>query len=100
MKNKHCKRPTKVKLIVGAISNSIDLFKETKDILIKKYGPVDFESPVMDFNQTDYYKSEMGEDLKKIFFSFERLISSEKIKEIKIDTNSIEENFFYTGTQK
>lgn len=87
-----------VKLIVGMFSNQTELFTEIKKFLEEKFGPVDYESQILSFDNTNYYEKEMGKDLKRIFYSFEKLINPENLAEIKIFTNQIEEKF--TGVER
>lgn len=87
------KKSEPVKLIVGMFSNQTELFTEIKKFLEEKFGPVDYESQILSFDNTNYYEKEMGKDLKRIFYSFEKLINPENLAEIKIFTNRIEEKF-------
>ncbi len=80
-----------VKLICGMISSKTIVFENAEACLKKLYGPVDFFSPLINFTFTDYYKKEMGENLKRKFLSFQELIPPENISEIKIQTNELEE---------
>jgi len=82
-----------VKLICGITFNrSIDLgVIDSK--LILKFGPIDAKSPEFDFNTSDYYKDEMGNDLKKIFYSFEKLVQPDSLADIKNRTILIELEF-------
>ena len=82
-----------VKLIIGAFSGEPALFDEIKKILAEKFGPVEDVSPIWDFTQTDHYQPEMGSGLKKMFFSFEKLIDAGRLPEIKIFTNELEQKF-------
>ncbi|MBU2063385.1 MAG: DUF4416 family protein, partial [Candidatus Omnitrophica bacterium] len=74
-----------VKLIIGLIGKE-EIFNRVKKILIQKFGAIDFESPVLDFNFTDYYELEMGGNLKRQFLSFKRQILPDKLASIKIYT--------------
>ncbi len=94
------KKPEPVKLIVGMFSNKVALSGEVKKILAEKYGPVDFESEILPFNKTNYYEEEMGKDLQRIFYSFQDLINPEKLAEIKIFTNSVEDKFLVKGKRQ
>lgn len=85
------KPPFPVKLIVGFIFKQEDYFLKAKKLLIKKFGKIDFESEVLDFSHTDYYQKEMGENLKRKFISFEKLISPSQLVSIKRFTNKLEE---------
>lgn len=84
------KRPSPVKLIIGVISSSEGVLIKAKQRLKKKFGPLDFESPLMPFDCTKYYEQEMGPNLLRQFLSFQRLIQPEKLAEIKLYTNRLE----------
>jgi len=88
------KEPLPVKLVVGMISGEESLFEQAEKKLTQKFGLVDFTSPLLPFNCTDYYKKKMQMNLKRKFISFASLIGPEKIVEIKLFTNRLEENFF------
>jgi hypothetical protein len=79
-----------VKLIVGFIAADARLFDTAAGILKRSFGPVDFESPVLAFELTDYYEEEFGRQLKRKFISFKKLIPPDALAKIKITTNRIE----------
>lgn len=83
-------KPRRVKLIIGMLAKDKRLFDIAEGFFTKKFGPIDYRSPLIPFNQTDYYKKEMGYPLERKFVSFKKLISPEGITEIKLLTNSIE----------
>jgi len=85
------KKPKAVKLIIGMLAKSQKLFDKAEEFFIKDFGPIDYKSPVIPFNHTDYYKKEFGPALKRNFISFKKLVSPEKIAKIKLITNSIEQ---------
>lgn len=86
-----------VKLIMGFIFREEKTFLEVKKILREKFGDLDFESQIMDFNFTDYYEEEMGKDLKRTFISFQNLINLEDIVKIKHICWDIEQKFARNG---
>jgi len=79
-----------VKLIVGFITPRPDRIIKPIKILERKFGKADRESPFFDFSCTAYYKGELGENLKKKFFSFKNLIPLKDSHKIKLLTNKIE----------
>lgn len=79
-----------VKLICGLIFSAAKHLQEARHRLIELYGNTDLESPIFPFDWTDYYNREMGNDLKRIFFSFLNLIRPEQLPMIKLQTNSLE----------
>ena len=85
------KKPKAVKLIIGMLAKSQKLFDKAEEFFIKDLGAIDYKSPLIPFDYTDYYKEELGIALKRKFVSFRKAISPEKIAKIKLLTNSIEE---------
>jgi len=80
-----------VKLICGIIAFEELFFKRAEERLVALYGALDHTSPLFEFNFTDYYQEQMGKNLKRKFLSFANLISPEKLSEIKLQTNELEE---------
>ncbi|MDD5156105.1 MAG: DUF4416 family protein [Candidatus Omnitrophica bacterium] len=86
-------RPKKhqpVKLVIGLIFKDINIYARAKQLLEVRFGPVDFESQVLDFNYTDYYEKELGRSLKRAFISFKKLILPQHLPAIKIIANRLE----------
>ncbi|MBI3991546.1 MAG: DUF4416 family protein [Candidatus Omnitrophica bacterium] len=94
------KRHPPVKLIIGMIFSQIQLFSKVKELLEEKFGAIDFESSIMDFNYTAYYETEMGNNLKRSFISFKGLIPPEDISSIKLFTNKLESDFAIDASRK
>ncbi len=66
---------------------------ELKTLLTEKYGPIDMQSEIFDFNYTCYYNKEMNGNIKRIFYSFEKLIDARRLCAIKLESNSMEAGF-------
>ncbi|UCB56761.1 MAG: DUF4416 family protein [Candidatus Omnitrophota bacterium] len=86
-------KPSPVKLIIGAIFASEGILIKARQRLERKFGPVDFQSPAIPFDFTDYYRQEMGPNLTRRFFSFQRLIKPDELAAIKLYTNRLEAQF-------
>lgn len=84
--------PKPAKLIISTFTSDKSLFSLYKEELMKGFGEVDFESNTQTFNFTDYYKEEFGENIMQKLFSFSTLIRQDGLAEIKIITNSLENN--------
>ena len=79
-----------VKLICAVMrAPSADL-ESIGSALISRFGAIDLRSDKFDFTFTDYYREEMGLGLTKQFYSFENLITPDKLSEIKNETVAIE----------
>jgi hypothetical protein len=83
--------PQPVKLICGLIGGDVDLLNRARQLLRRRFGPVDLESDLWSFDETDYYEAEMGPGLKRLFLSFEQPSHPEALAGIKHETNAIEE---------
>jgi hypothetical protein len=89
-----------VKPICGVLfAKGIDLPKVTRE-LNEILGPIQDQTPIFDFSFTDYYKQEMGVDLKKCFLSFTNLVHPKLLPGIKIKTNAIEAEWSIKGKRR
>jgi hypothetical protein len=82
---------TPVKLFCGIIASRDEIFNRSTECLTDFFGPIDHSSPLLEFKFTDYYEKQMGEDLKRKFISFAKVVPPENLSEIKIQTNRLEE---------
>ena len=85
--------PRRAKLFCGLLSGDEDLLREAGRRLTKQFGAIDQTSDVWPFDSTDYYRDEMGDDIKRQFVFFEDLISVDRLPEIKRQTNALEAAF-------
>jgi hypothetical protein len=81
------------KLFCAIISSNQEIENKALDKLSQKFGKIDIESARTPFDYTTYYNEEMGEDLLRFWISFEDLVFSGNLSDIKIFTNSIEDSF-------
>jgi len=93
--------PERVKLIAGLISNNTKLLSDIRRPFERILAnSIDFESPVIEFDKTDYYQEEMGPALKRKFYSFKKLVSLDGIHAVKIKTNALEKRFTKLGKRR
>lgn len=85
------KPPRPAKLFCGLISSDPDLMARARGLLDKQIGKIEAVSDIWPFDQTDYYKDEMGPNLKRQFVSFAGLIQVDRLPDIKRLTNQIEQ---------
>ena len=83
--------PKPAKLLVSVISSSGERINATLSGIAAHYGILDFVSPLLPFNYTDYYCAEMGKVLFRRFASFNCLIRQEDLASIKVHTNGLED---------
>jgi len=88
-----------VKLIVAMLANKIALLETAEELLAKKFGAIDYNSRVLEFNVTDYYRDEMGDNLLRKFISFKQLVPPSRLREIKLYTNRLEKRFINNNSR-
>jgi hypothetical protein len=92
--------PQKVQLVLGVICADAGLLDRLEETLEMRLGPIESRSDAFEFDETDYYGDEMGEGLKRIFYSFSGLIDPARIVDIKIESNRIEDEFALEGRRR
>ncbi|HOT74149.1 MAG TPA: DUF4416 family protein [Candidatus Wallbacteria bacterium] len=86
-----------VKLFYGVLFSDIETLPCVKERLVAEHGDIDSESEIFDFNYTGYYQKEMGDSIKRIFYSFSELIEPEELSHIKLKSNDIELTYLCGG---
>ena len=86
-------KPEKAKLFAGVLAASEELLPEIEQALTGLFGPVDMMSETMPFDSTGYYEPQMGKDLKRKFYAFERLVEQDTLAGAKLATNALEQEF-------
>ena len=87
-------------LIIGVLSSDRGTENEIRSALESEFGPVDMASDMIEFNCTTNYNNEMGSEINRWFYSFEKLVDPSKLSAIKIRTNEMEEKWAVTGQRK
>jgi hypothetical protein len=86
--------PPKAILFTGLIYSISAHHQNIHKVLEEEFGSVCLTSRTFSFDETDYYRVEMGAELLREFISFDALISMESIPDIKLCTNRIEMELF------
>jgi hypothetical protein len=86
------KKPSRTALFASIIYAPKANIEKVVAALESKFGKILIRSDEMIFNQTDYYIPEMGEGLKRIFIVFEDAVERDRLPEIKLFTNGIEDS--------
>ncbi|MBI1883400.1 MAG: DUF4416 family protein [Chlamydiae bacterium] len=81
--------PEPVKLFAAVIVAPSRL-KEVEGLLEQAWGPFEDQMEPFPFDFTKYYESELGANLIRSFYAFEKLISPEDIRELKWASNEME----------
>ncbi|MCM8830890.1 MAG: DUF4416 family protein [Candidatus Omnitrophica bacterium] len=94
------KYPVWVKYICGFIYSHQNIYNQAKQILIKKFGEIDYESNEIVFNFTNYYSKEMGELLWRRFISFKKLYDPAKLISFKLVCLKVEKKFAINNNRR
>ena len=87
------KDPQKVLVITGVIFKNDLQINHVLDILSEELGKVSLCSDIIPFTHTTYYNKEMGEDLIRQWFAFERLVDPDILADLKHYSNKTEQRF-------
>jgi hypothetical protein len=88
------------KLVMCVLSSSPDRTGDLRDLLVERWGDIDFSSDPIPFTSTDYYDREMGTGIVRTFLSFQRLIDPSCLSQVKLRTNSLEDRFRVDGSRR
>jgi hypothetical protein len=87
------RQPLSVKLFIGMLSPEPALFITCTEILTHEYGPIELESEVVSWINTDYYRKEMGGNILRKFVFFTQVMDPGKLPSVKHFTIDIEGRF-------
>ena len=93
-------QPKSAKLVIGIFMKTKDLLPHIATELSKEFGVLDIVSPWYPFDFTTYYHREMGSPLFRRVLSFQSLIEQNRLAEIKIITNGIEQMYMNSGKRQ
>ncbi len=82
-----------VKLFYAVLLSKTQNPEDVEFFLSERHGEIDLKSEAFNFNYTGYYEKEMGMDIKRIFYSFKKLIPAQELSNIKILSNAAELKF-------
>jgi hypothetical protein len=89
--------PSPAKLVIGVFMRGKPYLQEVASTLSEEFGRIDLVSAWMAFDYTSYYQREMGAPLYRRVFSFGEFIQQHDLADIKVATNSIEQNYGRQG---
>lgn len=82
-----------VLMLVAAFSRYDDALAWGRQRCVEAFGPLALESESFEHNETTYYQREMGPDLRKTFWAFERLVDPAALVDAKLMTNQWEVDY-------
>lgn len=94
----HIKQIPRVRLILGIMYK--DTYEKALQLLKDRFGEIDNKSDEYNFDFTDYYEKETGNNLKKQIITFKELIDRDNLSEIKHFTNRIEDQLSENNKRK
>ncbi len=92
--------PDPAKLVIGLFTGDTSLGAHVAGDLSRSFGGIDTVSPWIPFDNTDYYREEMGGPLYRRMLSFGTLVKQEDLAGIKTETNRLEEERAFKGNRQ
>lgn len=91
---------TPEKLITAVLISVPSAWEELIEKLSEEFGELDFRSDAIPFTFTRYYDAEMGTPIVRRFVAFRRLVPPNRLADIKMATNSLENRFRERGKRR
>jgi hypothetical protein len=66
---------------------------DVRSALSEAFGEIDYQSPEIPFTFTDYYTAEMGQGIRRVFFSVSQLWDPSLLAEAKLRSDRLEYRF-------
>lgn len=90
----------KAVLFVAVLVVEESIRDKVMPLLNEEFGEILYITPLKEWRWTDYYRKEMGENLKRFFIFFKTVIDPSTLSDIKLKTNEIEERFSINGKRR
>ncbi len=88
------KRPKDVQPVLSVLSSRWrDIWPQLESRLEGIFGKLEYVSNDIPFVETSYYNEELGVPIYRRLFSFQTLIPPERLVDIKLRTNALEDEF-------
>ncbi|MGM0417649.1 MAG: DUF4416 family protein [Thermodesulfobacteriota bacterium] len=87
-------------MVTGLMMSDKSFFDKVCSDLKNLFGDAVFISRWIDFNHSDYYKAEMGTNLKKRFILFKTPVSQDALAGIKLGSTDIENFYLENGKRR
>ncbi|MBU1039662.1 MAG: DUF4416 family protein [Proteobacteria bacterium] len=91
------REPAPAKLVLSVLAAADwwnSAWPDCRAELVRRFGPVDYETPPMPFDHTAYYDEELGSpqsgELARRLLGFERLVPQDALAGVKLATNALE----------
>ena len=84
---------TPAKLIIPALLSAAASLEPVVRALEDAFGTLDYQSEEIPFTFTDYYTSEMGAGIRRVFFAVGDLYDPSELASLKLTTDELEERF-------
>lgn len=79
------------KLIIPTLVDTTAIVDRVAGRIEETFGPIDLQTEPIPFTFTDYYRSEMGGELLRLFFTIRDLIDPSELASVKQESNRLEQ---------
>jgi len=93
--------PPPAQLVVSVLSSRLtQIWPDLERQMQARWGQLDFVSDPFAFTQTSYYDQELGTPIMRRMISFQQLVSQDRLPEIKLITNTLEDTWRRTDGRR
>ena len=82
--------PAPVLRLVSCLTSHKEMLPALEEELRTLFGPIELRSEAFEFELSHYYENEMGSDLKRYWYCFEKLFGAETLAAFRWQTEEIE----------
>lgn len=86
-------KPKPVVLFTAISSADEKAIRWGREALEDRWGPIELQSSIFNFDQTKFYQKQMGDDLRKQFVAFKNLVDPAFIVDAKLFSNQLEQEY-------
>jgi hypothetical protein len=94
-------KPEPIKLITAILFSDDKLLERGLSTLQESFdNHIDYKSKAIPFTHTEFYNQEMGDNLKRIIISFNKLVYPDQMVQLKNKTLTIEDSFSHNEARQ
>jgi hypothetical protein len=86
-------KPAPVLRLCSCLTGEPALLADVEAELVGAFGAIALRSDPFAFDTSDYYRPEMGTNLRRVWLAFRNLVPSEHLMEARLETGAIERRF-------
>ena len=92
--------PDRACLVISVLNSETEVLSTAKNALIEAFGPIGREIGPLEFKFTTFYDQELGPEIRRWLWAFEKLVDRGELASIKCLTNRLEQEYTDNGKRR